>query len=125
MALEHIQMCPRGRYLILLDMLNSFMAMRSRRITCKAYPWVYESKQIYWDFQQLNYDLKLIWILSHVGIAGNKVPNGLARQAVESCTVHGQITRANAHMILDRQAMVKQRQHCWRTGDAGQFAHSN
>jgi hypothetical protein len=49
MALEHIQICPRGRYLILSDSLSSLMAMRSRRITCKTHPWVYESKQIYWD----------------------------------------------------------------------------
>jgi hypothetical protein len=59
MALEHIQICYRGRYLILSDSLSSLMAMRSRRITCKTHPWVYESKQIYWDFQQLNYDVKL------------------------------------------------------------------
>jgi ribonuclease HI len=66
MALEHIQICSRGRYLILSDSLSSLMAMRSRRIRCKTHPWVYESKQIYWDLQQLNYDVKLIWISSHV-----------------------------------------------------------
>jgi hypothetical protein len=38
MALKRIQICPRGRYLILSDSLNSF---------------------IYWDLQQLNYDIKL------------------------------------------------------------------
>jgi ribonuclease HI len=65
------------------------MAMRSRRITCKTHPWVYESKQIYWDLQQLNYDVKLMWTPSHVGISGNEAADGLARQAVESGTVHG------------------------------------
>jgi ribonuclease HI len=80
MALEHIQICPRGRYLILLDSLSSFMAMRSRRITCKTHPWVYDSEQIYWDLQQLNYDVKLMWIPSRVGISGNEVADGLARQ---------------------------------------------
>jgi ribonuclease HI len=49
-------------------------------------PWVYDSKQIYWDLQQLNYDVKLMWIPSHVGISGNEVENELARQAVESST---------------------------------------
>jgi hypothetical protein len=34
MALEHIQVCPRGQYLILSDSLSSLMAMRSRKITC-------------------------------------------------------------------------------------------
>jgi hypothetical protein len=38
MALEHIQICPRGRYLILSDSLSSFMVMRSSRITWKAHP---------------------------------------------------------------------------------------
>jgi ribonuclease HI len=71
-------------------------------------PWVYESKQIYWDLQQLNYDVKLMWIPTHVGVSGNKVANGLARQAVESGTVHGQLTVANDHRILARQAMFKQ-----------------
>jgi ribonuclease HI len=73
MALEHIKICPRGRYLILSDSLSSFMAMRPRRITCKTHPWVYESKQIYWGLQHLNYDLKIMWIPSHVGISGNEV----------------------------------------------------
>jgi hypothetical protein len=59
MALEHIQICLRGRFLILSDSLSSFVAMWSRRITCKTHPWIYESKQIYWDLQQLNYDVKL------------------------------------------------------------------
>jgi hypothetical protein len=54
MALEHIQICSRGWYLILSDILSSFMAMGSRNITCRAHPWVHESKQIYWDLQQLN-----------------------------------------------------------------------
>jgi hypothetical protein len=32
---------------------------------------------------------------------------------------------ANDHRILARLAMVKQfKQHVWRTGDTGQFAHS-
>jgi hypothetical protein len=57
MALEHIQICPRGRYLILSDSLSSFMAMQSRRITCKTHFWVYDIKQIYWDLQ---HDVKLM-----------------------------------------------------------------
>jgi hypothetical protein len=61
---------------------------------------------------------------SHVGISGDKVADGLARQAVESGTVHGQMTVANDHMIVTRQAMVKQWQHIWRTGYTGRFAHS-
>jgi ribonuclease HI len=84
------------------------MAIRSRRITCKTHHWVYESKQIYWYLQQLNYDVKLMWIPSHVGISGNEVADGLARQAVESGIVHGQMTVANDHRILARQAMVRQ-----------------
>jgi hypothetical protein len=52
MALEHIQ--------ILSDRLSSFMAVRSKKITCKTYPWVYESKQIYWDLKQPNYNVKLM-----------------------------------------------------------------
>jgi hypothetical protein len=68
--IERIQVCPRGRYLILLDSLSSLMAMRPRKITCKAHVWVYESKKIYWDFQQLNYNVKLMWISSQVGIYG-------------------------------------------------------
>jgi ribonuclease HI len=87
------------------------MAMRSRRITFKAHSWVYESKQIYWDLQQLNYDVKLMWIPSHVRISGNEVADGLARQAVESGTVHGKMTVANDHRILARQAMEKQWQN--------------
>jgi ribonuclease HI len=81
-ALEHIQICPRGRYLILTDSFSSLMAMRSRRITCQTHSWVNDSKQIYYDLQQLNYDVKLMWIPSHVGISGNEVADGLARQAV-------------------------------------------
>jgi ribonuclease HI len=76
------------------------MAMRSRRIPCKAHPWVYDSKQIYWDRQQLNYDIKLMWIPSHVGISGYEAADGLARQAADSDTVHGQMTVANDHRIL-------------------------
>jgi hypothetical protein len=68
MALEHIIIRPRGRYLFFFYILSSLMAMRSRTITCKAHPWVYESKQIYWDLQQLNYDVKLMCIPSHVVI---------------------------------------------------------
>jgi ribonuclease HI len=90
-------------YLILSDSLSSVMSMRSRRITCKTHTWVYESKQIYWDLQQLNYDVTLMWIPPHVGILGNEVTVGLARQAVESGTVHGQMTVANDHRILARQ----------------------
>jgi hypothetical protein len=108
----------------LSDSLTPLMAMRSRRITSKTHPWAYESEQIYWDLQQLNYDVKLMWIPSHVGISGNEVTDGLARQAIESGTVHGQMTVANDHKILARQAMVKQWQHVWRTGDIGRFVHS-
>jgi nitrite reductase/ring-hydroxylating ferredoxin subunit len=60
MALEHIQICPHDRYLILSDSLSSFMEMRSRKITCKTHSWVYDSKQIYWDLQQPNFDVKLM-----------------------------------------------------------------
>jgi hypothetical protein len=76
------------------ESLSSLMVMRSRRIP------------------------------SHVGISGNEVTDGFARQAVESSTVHGQMTVANDHRILARQGMVKQWQHVWRTGDTGQFPHS-
>jgi ribonuclease HI len=124
LELEHIQICPRGRYLILSDSLSSLMAMRSRQITCKTHPWVYESKQICWDLQLLNYDVKIMWIPSHVGISGNEVADELARQAVEISTIHGHMTVANDPRILARQAMVKQGQHVGRTGDTGQFAHS-
>jgi hypothetical protein len=65
-----------------------------------------------------------IYIHIHMGISGNEVADGLARQAVESGTVHGQKMEANGHRILARQAMVKQWQHVWRTGDTGRFAHS-
>jgi ribonuclease HI len=68
--------------------------MRSRRISCKVHPWVYESKQIYWDLQQLNYDVKLMWIPSNVGISGNEIADGLARQAVEGGTVHPHMSTA-------------------------------
>jgi hypothetical protein len=40
MALEHIQICPHGRCLILSDSLSSLMAMRSRRNTCTAHTWI-------------------------------------------------------------------------------------
>jgi hypothetical protein len=40
-----------------------------------------------------------MWISSHVGISGNEVADGLARQAVESGTVHGQMTVANEHRM--------------------------
>jgi hypothetical protein len=39
------------------------MAMRSKRITCKTHPWVYDSKQVHLDLQQLNYDVKLMWLV--------------------------------------------------------------
>jgi hypothetical protein len=45
-----------------------------------------------------------MWIPSHVGLSGNKVTDGLARQAVEIGTV--QMTVANDHWILARQAMI-------------------
>jgi hypothetical protein len=48
-----------------------------------------------------------MWIPSHVGISGNEVANGLVKQAVESGIVHGQMTVANDHIILARQAMVR------------------
>jgi hypothetical protein len=57
MGLEHIQICPPGRYMILLDNLSSLMAMRSNKI------------EIYWDLQQLKYDVKLMWIPSQVEIS--------------------------------------------------------
>jgi hypothetical protein len=98
--------------------LSSLIAIRSRRTTIKTHPWVYDSKQIYWDLQQLNYDVKLMWIPSHVGILDNEVADELAKQAVESGTVHGQMTVSNNHMILSRQTMVKQ----WKL--VGRFAHS-
>jgi hypothetical protein len=107
-ALEHIQICPRGRYLILSDSLSSLMVMRTRRITCKTHPWVYDSKHIYWDLQQLNYDVKLMWIPSHVGISGNEV------------AWVGQTGSRERHN--DKQ-MIKL-QHVWWTGDTGRFAHS-
>jgi hypothetical protein len=93
--------------------------------SCKTHPWVSESKQIYWDLQQLNYDVKLMWIPSHVGFSGNEVADGLARRAVESGTVHEQMAVANDHRILARQAMVKQWQYVWWTGDTGRFAHQS
>jgi hypothetical protein len=64
-----------------------------------------------------------MWIPSHVRISGNEFADGLTRQAVESGTIHGQMTVANDDRILARQAMVKQWKHVWRTGDTGQFAH--
>jgi hypothetical protein len=48
----------------------------------------------------------------------------LAREAVRSGSVHEQMAEANDHRILARQAMVKQWQHVWRTGDTGRFMHS-
>jgi hypothetical protein len=65
-----------------------------------------------------------MWIPYHVGISGNDVADGLARQAVKSNTFHEQMTVVNAHRILARRAMIKQWQHGWHTGDTGQFAHS-
>jgi hypothetical protein len=65
-----------------------------------------------------------MWIPFQVGISGNKVADGLAREAVESGTVRGQMTVANDDKILARQAMVNQWQHVWRTGGTGRFAHS-
>jgi ribonuclease HI len=59
------------------------MAMWSRKITCKTHPWVYESKQINWDHQQVNYDVKLKWIPYQVGNSGNEVADGLAREAID------------------------------------------
>jgi hypothetical protein len=64
-----------------------------------------------------------MWIRSLVGISGNEVTDGLARQAVESGTVHGQMVVANDHRIFVRQAMVsngKQCQHVWWTGDTAE-----
>jgi hypothetical protein len=58
----------------------------------------------------------MMWIPSHVGISGNEV--------VESGTVHGQMTVASDHRIMARQAMVKQWQYVWRTGDTGRLANS-
>jgi hypothetical protein len=104
-------LCPGSRYLIFSNSSSSLMAMRSR----KADPWVYASKQIHRDLQQLNYDVKIIWIPFHVGVSSYKVADGLTRQAVES---------TNDHMILARRAMVGQWQNGWRTGDTGRFAHS-
>jgi hypothetical protein len=56
-----------------------------------------------------NYDVKFMGsIPSHMEISGNEVADGLARQAIESGTVHGKMTVAIDHRILARQAMVKQ-----------------
>jgi hypothetical protein len=86
------------------------MAIRSRRITYNTHPWVYESKQIYWDLQ-LNYNIKLMWIPSHVRISGNEVTDGLARQAVENGTVRGQMKVANDHRIFAGQACLPDRRY--------------
>jgi hypothetical protein len=61
---------------------------------------VYESKQIYWDLQRLNCDVKLMWFPS------------------------GQMTVANDHRILARPTMIKQWQHGRQTGKTGRFTHS-
>jgi hypothetical protein len=95
------------------------MAMRSRRITCKTHPWVSDKQT-----DLLGPSAAQLWSKTYVGISGNEVADGLTRQAVESGTDHGQMTVANDHMISIRQAMVKQWQHVWRTGDTGRFAHS-
>jgi hypothetical protein len=64
-----------------------------------------------------------MWNPSHVEISGNEVADGLARQAVDIGTVHGQMTVVNDHRILARRAMVKQWQHGLRARDTGRFAH--
>jgi hypothetical protein len=53
-----------------------------------------------------------------------KNPIHPARQAAESGTVQGQMTVANDHRIVARQAMVQQWQDVWWTEDTGQFFHS-
>jgi ribonuclease HI len=93
------------------------MAMRSRRITCKAHSWVYESKQIYWDLQQLNYDVKLMWIPSYVGISGNEVADELARHAAE----RESSTDNRRWPITTGYWLDKQWKYSWWTEDTGRF----
>jgi hypothetical protein len=73
-------------------------------------PWVDESKQIYWDLQQLNYDVKLMWIPTHVGISGNEMGCRWVGQTGSRerhrPRLHGQLTVANDHRILARQAVA-------------------
>jgi ribonuclease HI len=74
-ALQHIAevIRPPEKCLILTDSLSSIKAMLSRRIAHRNHPLVYELKQLCWSLCQNGIEVKLMWILSHVGLVGNKL----------------------------------------------------
>jgi hypothetical protein len=82
MALEHIQICPRSRHFILSNSLGS-----------RCY--------------QEGLHVRLILGFMRCKTYVDAIADGMARQAIESCTVHGQMMVANDHSILAGQVPNK------------------
>jgi hypothetical protein len=72
MALRHIRevIQPPEKCLVPTDSLSSIKAMLSRRISWRTHPLVYECKQLCFDLLRDLIEVKLMWILSHVGVGG-------------------------------------------------------
>jgi hypothetical protein len=58
---------------ILTDSLCLIKAMLSRRISWRTHPLIYECKQLCFDLMKDLSEVKLMWILSHLGLVGNKL----------------------------------------------------
>jgi ribonuclease HI len=111
-ALRHIAevIRPPERFLVLTDSLSSIMSMGSKRIAHRNHPVVYECKQLCWSLCQNGFEVKLMWILSHVGPIGNELVDERKRQMALEASLH-----------LRPTIVSKRFSEC---GQTGIFAHS-
>jgi hypothetical protein len=68
--------------------------------------------------------VKLLWILSHVGLVGNELDNERARQAALEGSILDRPLFSSDFQSLARPALMRAWQAKWDSADTGRFAHS-
>jgi hypothetical protein len=110
--------------MIVTDSLSSIQAIQSRKISYHTHPGIHECKQKLFDLKNTGRVVTLMWVPSHVGIAGNEKADLEARRGALSTDESGSQPIACDHFPLTKTLMKEKWQSDWDSKDTGRFTHS-
>jgi hypothetical protein len=81
---------------------------------------------VWWrfSFYKIHFQLKLMWIPSHVGLVGNELVDERARQVTLEGSIFDRSLSASDFQSLARPALMRAWQAKWGSADTGRFTHS-
>lgn len=122
-ALQNIDLHIHKKFLIITDSRSVLEALNTYSNN-RSHPLVHQIRSLSWKLRKKDYEVRFLWVPSHMGIDGNEIVDSIASNFARDLATSNYPIFVNDLKCMDKSQQIQIWQERWDSSENGRYLYS-